>query len=188
MAVSQPTARELLEHHYAYELTMLMDTNAPIGTGEDIIIENALIESFCIHARALVEFFTKDRGAKSYAESTFKPFADSGRVKQLNRLLNTQIAHLIFDGRTSNPDKKISMTEREELVSLLITKSLEFKKVLRLEYRGVQVPVILQTAAASSASKLPSDEVKLLCSSKPSATNAISGTTSSTKINSSFIG
>jgi hypothetical protein len=99
---------EFLERHYGYELTMLMKTHDSIGTTENTpVIKNALIESFCLHARALLEFFTKgESGAGKYAKGSYKPHPKGSRPDELKKLLNTQIAHVIFDGRTSDPDKK----------------------------------------------------------------------------------
>jgi hypothetical protein len=53
-----PSASEILEHHYAYELDMLSDTYRL--SREAQIQLNAYIESFCIHARNLIEFFRSD--------------------------------------------------------------------------------------------------------------------------------
>jgi len=38
---------------------MLMETYATIA--RNIVIQNALIESFCVHARALIEFFLEEK-------------------------------------------------------------------------------------------------------------------------------
>jgi hypothetical protein len=66
-------ASEILEHQYAYELDMLEDT---YRLGRDTQIQlNAYIESFCIHARNLIEFFRSD--GRQYVETSYTPFAET---------------------------------------------------------------------------------------------------------------
>jgi hypothetical protein len=151
MATPKLSPKELLECHYRYEQDMLRATYAAISRYEDKAIQNALIESFCVHARNLIEFFeapSKTRRAKGkeiyramdYADETFQPLRDFGDVKKLNGLLNTQIAHLIYGGRTCDLDKKISNDHRAELVKIIQQKSAEFKKSLRSDYQELDVP------------------------------------------------
>jgi hypothetical protein len=180
------TETELLEHHYRYELSMLMETHARIGGHEDTVIENALIESFCIHARALMEFFSDSKGARKYTGCKYIPLSKRGPVEKLIRLLNTQIAHLINEGLTSDFRGKISAAKRDELVGILEKKSQEFQNSLRSEYRGLKVPVMrrIGSATTGTSSSAPS-EVKVPPPLEPSAANATSGATAS--ISSNFI-
>ena len=66
--MTQPTPEELLGHHLKYEIDMLVGTLLAMGHSSTIVLENALKESFCIHARALLEFFSKSRGAKKICQ------------------------------------------------------------------------------------------------------------------------
>lgn len=118
--MSQPSPAELLHHHVKYEFEMLRDTYAQIGSHNDPIIANALIESFCVHARGLFEFFQKTNGARKYADAAYTPFAggDETRRGQLTRKLNNQVSH-VMDGRTADPSLKIGDTERAEMFALL---------------------------------------------------------------------
>ena len=57
---------EFVREHLPYEIDMLRSTYLTLYQGGvDWAIRNALIESFCIHARNLLEFFSKkaDSGA-----------------------------------------------------------------------------------------------------------------------------
>jgi hypothetical protein len=53
------SCEEILQEHLRYDVDMLEGTfrllNEPTG---DLIVGNALIESFCIHARGLIEFLS----------------------------------------------------------------------------------------------------------------------------------
>jgi hypothetical protein len=111
--------REKLECHYNYEVDMLCETYKYMATadysGADKLIKNALIESFCIHARSLIEFFSKRQtgAAKTYVGDGYKRLKVEGRLETLNRMLNNQIAHLINDlindKRTSEESDKINV-------------------------------------------------------------------------------
>ena len=129
-----PSASEILEHHYAYELDMLEETYS-LGREAQITL-NAYIESFCIHARNLIEFFRDD--GRQYVETSYTPFAATkSRIDKLNRMLNNQIAHLDIKKRTVDDDEKISANIRYELLELLGKESGEFRKHLKPEYREV---------------------------------------------------
>lgn len=92
----------------------------------DAVVANALIESFCVHARALFEFFDKTRGARKFTITTYKPFdgGDPVRREALTRKLNNQVSH-VMDSRTAVASEKIGPADRAEMHSLL---NAEFKK------------------------------------------------------------
>jgi hypothetical protein len=130
-----PSASEILEHHYKYELDMLEDTYDLIR--ETQIKHNAFIESFCIHARNLIEFFRGD--GRQYVEC-YTPFAAAkSRIKKLKPLLSQQIAHLDIRKRTVDNDEKISNATLYELIDMLAKESVEFRKHLKVEYRGMSI-------------------------------------------------
>lgn len=110
---------ELFDEHLPYEIDMLFATHHLLSVGvEDPVVRNALIESFCIHARALINFFEGKGGASalSFANDNYVPFL-KGRVREsLKRMLSQQIAHLTYE-RTSLENKKIGPEEREELIT-----------------------------------------------------------------------
>ena len=91
MAAS-PSDSEILEYHYNYELDMLANTFRLLN--DNRIQQNALIESFCLHARNLIEFFCDKEKGQQYTEQ-YTPFAGKKtRIGKLNRLINQQISHL----------------------------------------------------------------------------------------------
>ena len=135
-----PTANleELLRVHVRYELNMLFGTverlTKPI---EDEVLSNALIESFCLHARALLDFFkNKHLPASEFTTAAYKPFSDGelGISRALVEKLNTQIAHLTKK-RVSDAKQKIGPDEWLQL-SKGLTKALRhFEAHLRSPYR-----------------------------------------------------
>ena len=77
-----PSASEILEHHYAYEFDMLEDT---YRLGRDTQIQlNAYIESFCIQARNLIDFFCHD--GRQYVETSWCPSRNSKVLESLIQL------------------------------------------------------------------------------------------------------
>src|SRR5262245_7531592 len=103
------TDKELFEHHFTYEVWMLIETRSRLlGSVSDVVVRNALIESFCIHARQLIDFFNGKGGsnASSFADTAYVPFVGGTASSDLIVKLNTQIAHLTYK-RTDNPTDKI---------------------------------------------------------------------------------
>jgi hypothetical protein len=131
------TPEEIFQEHLHYEIDMLLATFVWLQTPlSDTVLVNALIESFCIHARNLDDFFLGRRGAKAqtYATSTYVPYA-AGRISSaLDKKLNTQIAHLT-DARTSDPAQKIGPKDRFDLVATLLAEVHNFAKNLQTKYQ-----------------------------------------------------
>jgi hypothetical protein len=92
------------------------------------VIRNALIESFCTHARALIEFFNKRRGADYY---TAVPYVRSKKYDTLKRQINNQISHVLDEGRSDEILEKIGPNERKELIDLLGPDVANFKQNLK---------------------------------------------------------
>jgi hypothetical protein len=145
---------EILKTHYVYEIDMLQKTYVYLANGKfalDTVAENALIESFCIHARQLIEFFAKKSSANrfradSYAETNYDRLrADDAPLKTLCMKLHKQIAHLDSpQERTSDPREKIGRHERDQLLTILKEQSKDFSEKLKAEYRRLNVPTIVQ--------------------------------------------
>jgi hypothetical protein len=134
--------------HFGYEVGMLTETYKRLATLriEDPILANALIESFCIHARILIDFFNGRRGvkAKEVTLETYQPF-QSGQVRQaLTEKLNTQIAHLTLK-RTSVASEKIGPDDRKELFDAIMAELQIFMMHLKKEYRSIVLPGTLLT-------------------------------------------
>jgi len=141
--MAKPTAtqlHEILREHLPYELDMLQFTFERL-LWNDIVqddLRNALIESFCIHARSLIDFFNNKQGvwASEFVDSTYVSFR-GGKVKRtLIAKLNTQIAHVTLE-RTADPHKKIGAVERQELFDKIRLALAEFEQHLKPEFKGM---------------------------------------------------
>jgi len=111
---------EIIEKHLSYEIDMLRLTYEKLEAGAqslDKTIHDALIESFCVHARSLSYFFANKKGFQKDAEEDaiasdfttdqfvaldLKPFECS------IRRLNKQIFHLT-KGRKIDDDEKFNV-------------------------------------------------------------------------------
>ena len=168
MAADKISLVELFERHVLYEVWMLVETYNRLEAGvADRVVGNALIESFCIHARALVDFFNDRKGAKasSFAEPTYVSFAKGDIPDALKSKLSTQIAHLTLT-RTSNPAKKIDRAARQELFLKIATELNNFLQHLKPEYHAL-CPSDLKVRLSSVVTPAPSSS---------QATNAVTTT------------
>jgi hypothetical protein len=106
----------------------------------DPVINNALIEAFCLHARNLIEFFKKK--ANTYTGKNYKPFSQiSGEcLEKIKTRLNTQIVHLIYEGRTVVDSEKIDLKNRAEMLNILSAEIAQFKANLLPEYQHIAIP------------------------------------------------
>ena len=83
------------EHQFGYEVWMLTETYNRLATrrieDEDRVLANAMIDSFCIHARILIDFFNGRGGvrAKEVTLKTYQPFQSGQVSKTLTEKLNT---------------------------------------------------------------------------------------------------
>jgi hypothetical protein len=141
---SPASADELLGYHLVYEIWMLREIYQRCPHANDKVINNALLESFCVHARNLIEFFEKR--AKIYTEASYLPYATSNisqkQRQKMQRRINTQISHLIHDGRTANDLEKINPRERAEILNMLSAEIAEFKANLAQRYKHIDIPDI----------------------------------------------
>jgi hypothetical protein len=161
------TPEEIFREHLHYEINMLLATFVQLkATGHDPVVANALIESFCIHARNLDDFFLGRRGAKAetFAKDSYAPYIGGRISSTLDKKLNTQIAHL-SDARTSDPAQKINAKDRLELVRTLLTEVHNFAKHLQSKYEPLS-----RLAAYPAPPPLPTVGV---VPTGPSSTNAI---------------
>src|SRR5262245_16629784 len=98
--------KEVLGRHLVYEGWMLIETRRRLlgATDEmvrnvvrtDTVVRNALIESFCVHARNLIRFFRDrdDAKASKFTDVAYTPFANGAIASDLVSKLNDQIMHL----------------------------------------------------------------------------------------------
>jgi hypothetical protein len=128
---------ELLGHHLVYEIDMLRETHGKLPD-DHTVLNNALIESFCVHARNLIEFFGK--GAKKYTDENYRPFANFKKnLKTIRHRINVQISHLIYAGRTVKDSEKINDEDRAEILNFLSEAIADFKAHLLREYRHITI-------------------------------------------------
>jgi hypothetical protein len=147
----QPSPSELLGHHVKYDIDQMVASLRMLGTvkvplewqpqdGWQKALNNALMESFYLHARALFEFFEKPRGGRKYTEATYKPFKGVD-ISTWVRKLNNQAAHLL-DGRTADDRLKIGDQDRIDMLHALSNEVEVFKKALKPEYKLIDIPSI----------------------------------------------
>ena len=154
-----PSVSELLHHHLKYEMDMLNATYSRIGKVSDPVIANAVIESFGLHARALMEFFEKKRGARFYAGDSYKPFDGSGKSRReiLVKKLNNQIAHLL-DGRTAKLAEKIGPDDQRDLHALITAEYAKFMGCLKPEY-AMPEKISVSAVAPSATNEFTASQI-----------------------------
>jgi hypothetical protein len=152
MAKINATDQDILGHHLPYEFEMLQGTYLALEKGgHDTIIANALIESFCIHARQLVEFFNNQQGRRA-TEFTGGNYvaAHLGSLGDTATKLNTQIAHLTGQ-RTTDDTKKIGPDDRRKLLTALEREAQNFAAHLSQNHKGIFAPPTPITLIDASA-------------------------------------
>jgi hypothetical protein len=152
-----PKLKEIVEQHLTYEIGMLfwaygavnLEASKPQPEGHII---NALIESFCVHARILNDFLLGKKNnvpAKSVTYD-YKPFASGKIDKKLTDKIGAQIVHLGRD-RTSDPASKIGGADRLLQLRSIAAELVMFRQHLRPEY---QVPWSIEISGEAIALKV----------------------------------
>ena len=124
--------------HLRYEVQMLGETRRKLLAKEfdDQLAANALIESFCIHARNLNEFFLESSKwgdtlkASSFTDQGYKRPRYTKRRRTLFSKIDKQISHLTKQ-RTSTARRKIGDRHRELMFALLYADLKNFDRHLR---------------------------------------------------------
>jgi hypothetical protein len=113
--------KEIIGHHLHYEVAMLFATYNKLMDGvTDAKIGNALVESFCIHAR-LINDFLWSRGRGVHAKKVtigYTPFARDRISERHIKKINEQIAHL-GKHRTRVPSKLVTSHILSRMVKVL---------------------------------------------------------------------
>jgi hypothetical protein len=140
MAMPSVDLDELLHIHVRYELDMLFATFELLRLpASNVVVGNALIESFCMHARALIDFFDNTQGleAREFTDAAYRPLPKDqlGISDTLINKLNTQIAHLTKK-RVDAPSLKIGVTDRQNLRDGLLRALRHFEQHLLPSHRG----------------------------------------------------
>jgi hypothetical protein len=133
MSARDPAELEFaLKSTFYYELWMLGETLERLGLPQtDQVIVNALIESFCIHARGLLEFFgrwgkSEAVKAKEYFNGTYKGQHMQSIADDLLKKLHEQIAHM---GGSRHQVVKINPADRVTLYNALYDEALHFQSL-----------------------------------------------------------
>lgn len=150
---------DFLKEHYVYEINMLWETNQRLGASElddqaisleqDAgrarhlqTIKNALIESFCVHARSLLDFYEKSPGgddvvaAEFVKSSSFSAYTLSTNVRSK---INKQIAHLT---KKREGASKLDASDREDLLSVIYSNHVAFQSDAQIQYAGCFADVV----------------------------------------------
>lgn len=128
---------EFLAEHYLYEITMLRMTFKAIPRETDIWRRNALMESFAIHARVLMDFFiSKPKNDDIVARHFIAPNINwnnepSGMGVDMRNRINKQVSHLTASREGA---RKIDEVDRVQILSALEAAHSRFKASVRTEY------------------------------------------------------
>lgn len=149
------TDEEFLGEHLTYEVEMLQGSYLELQKdGHNVVVSNALIESFCIHGRQLAEFFFNKQGrrAKEFTGGSYIS-VHLGPVGDIATKLNTQVAHLTGK-RTADAQKKIGAADRSRLLNALEMELQYFADQLELIFQRMLVlplPITLFNTGSTAA-------------------------------------
>jgi len=153
---------EFISKHVPYTINQMHGTHAELQGSHSQVIQNALIESFCISARALIDFTLGKNGedARDYTNN-YTPWAGAPLDSELKNKLSNQIAHLTLR-RTEINTQKLDGIARANLYSAVLKEMDEVRQCLTSEFD--QWPAEL------------TKERKLGPAAQPSATNHVTST------------
>lgn len=143
---------EFFTEHLPYEIGMMRASILALATRQlDGFETNAFIETFCLHARNLIEFFKRkescDFDPRDFTVAGFKlhkRFIGDGALQRINR----QISHLT-KGRTADRAQKINGNERVEMLQAIEKEIDRFLQHLTPERRAMWEAVVGPTQVSS---------------------------------------
>lgn len=162
MSAVTPAQKIVLEDALPYEIAMLQGTFLRlVQPPADRIVNNALIESFCVHARQLLEFLNNKQGAPvaDFVNANFQLQHITKLDNDLVQKLNTQIAHITYR-RTDQQKNKINQADRKTLLDEIIAEMRNVANNLKPEFAGllsfdvVQAPTITVSTTASATNQI----------------------------------
>ena len=141
MVVDEALKQTILVHHFPFEVSMLRDTFERLQHGPlEQQLANALIESFALHARNLIDFFCdtpSERKAIAARHFTtgYTPF-EGRRIKSSDEYakINDQVAHLGY-GRTTDAKRKFNLADRRTVAGWIETEIPVFLRHLLPNYQ-----------------------------------------------------
>jgi hypothetical protein len=109
---------DMLDEHLPYEISMMMAMHDQAQGPLDQLTGNVVIESFCIHARNLFEFFIKtsnggEKNNYAFARAFVPKFVEfkdpnaKSAEERLFRKICAQISHLSFNRVKGNDPNKL---------------------------------------------------------------------------------
>jgi hypothetical protein len=140
---TQTEKEEFLKEHLPYEVDMLRATYSLLQTASPNAVGFALIESFCVHARNLIEF-SKIKKSCNFDPRWFtenlkldKRFVDGGALVKITE----QISHLSAN-RRSLQTEKIGLKFREKVYEAIEDELERWEKCLNPGWRAHWKPPI----------------------------------------------
>lgn len=141
-----------LQHHLSYEINMLNGSYTLILQIDELLEKggatdlqrhdamNAMKEDFCLHGRALLEFFTKKRtnSASDFAIHAYNPGVAPDKMSQK---LSNQVSHLM-DSRTDVYDDKIQGADRDILLLWLADEVQRWICMRDASYSAIVIPSV----------------------------------------------
>jgi hypothetical protein len=164
---------DTIKRHLPYEIDMVRSTFRALArlpkseseTAEQWVVRCALIESFCVHARSLIDFLSNsgaekdDVRAKDFT-TEFAPLVTSkDPINDIRTKLNKQIFHLTKLRETADVDKFSLATDGAQLVPIIEQKIKDFSAALKSEFRELQcktepLELVPDISAASSTTSI----------------------------------
>jgi|688.fasta_scaffold1093249_1 hypothetical protein len=138
MPLSDPEA--FLRKHYIHEVNMLRQVFRHHKVANNQIVKNALYDSFCVHARALWDFFSSvsakgDDVIAQHFASNWNP--GNSIVSQLpssqRDAINKQVAHLTDKRENAVP---IDDAQMQSIHDALVNDDANFQNQVDLRYRS----------------------------------------------------
>jgi hypothetical protein len=129
---------EFFQKHLPYEIDMMRAAIHALATRDKLswFEQNAFIETFCLHARTLIEFFERegDYGPHSFTDADeFKRNRRVVSVRALRRI-NQQVSHLT-KRRTDDAGQKINGDQLNEMHQTIEAEIERFAQHLKTEWR-----------------------------------------------------
>jgi hypothetical protein len=165
---------QIIKDHFRYEVQMLRYTHQRLCrgfAGTDKCEANAVIESFCIHARNLIDFLRETESKLSdgkYAAAVhftdrYEAFKTHSMSDDLYGKLGEQIAHITY-GRTNIDEEKLGAKERQRLFDLIAHEIPIFLGHLKEQYRLLwEEPYMPPPPASENAGDLVQATATSIC-------------------------
>lgn len=139
----------------------------------DQVINNALIEAFCLHARNLIEFFAEEGRKYTTDEYRAFPHISGKKLSMIKTMINIHVSHMIYDGRTTNDADKIDHATRAVVLNMLSAEVAHFQAHLLKEHskiairdlKAVIVPVAVSFGGWGATTTAPSSVGEICFSS-----------------------